>query len=225
MISSICIIMEADEVEPFFKLGGVHIMDKEKVYEVYDKIIDWFDDNRTKDLSMEQSYLDFIQQHIPKGGSVLDVGCGTAEPMAKYFIEHGYKLTGVDASVKMIARCRQRYPKQRWLEADMRSLVLDEQFDLVLAWHSFFHLPHEAQSQTLQSLISFIKPQGLLVFTSGPEYSEQWSDNGGHDLYHASLSLAEYENILCDNDMQLLVHKVQDPSCGDATVWVAQKLC
>ncbi|HAT9133948.1 TPA: class I SAM-dependent methyltransferase, partial [Legionella pneumophila subsp. pneumophila] len=50
-----------------------------------------------------------------------------------------------------------------------------------------------------------------------------WSDDGGHDLYHASLSAEEYTQILLDCNFKVLIHKVRDPDCGEATVWVAQK--
>lgn len=43
---------------------------KEKIYKVYDKIIDWFDSHRTKDLRMEKVYLDFIQAHISMNSNI-----------------------------------------------------------------------------------------------------------------------------------------------------------
>lgn len=76
---------------------------KDKVYLVYDAIIDWFDHHRSKELVMEKFYLDLLQTHIPAKGNVLDVGCGTGEPIAQFLIEHGYQVTGIGASKKMIA--------------------------------------------------------------------------------------------------------------------------
>lgn len=43
---------------------------KEKVYESYEEIVDWFDDARTKTL-MESEYLNLIINSVPAGGSVL----------------------------------------------------------------------------------------------------------------------------------------------------------
>ena len=68
-----------------------------------------------------------------------------------------------------------------------------------------------------------MEQNGLLIFTSGPEYGEVWGDNGGYDLYHASLSSEEYTQILLECHFKILVHNVRDPECGEATVWVAQK--
>ncbi len=197
--------------------------DKNKVYEIYDKIIHWFDAHRSKDLSLEKAYLDVIQAHIPASGSVLDVGCGTGEPIAKFFIEQGYQVTGVDASKAMIELCKQRFPQAHWLLADMRTLQLPGQFDIVLAWHSFFHLPHEDQKPTLQLLTSYVKSGGLFAFTSGTEHSEVWSDNGGYDLYHASLDPEEYIKILEEYNFKLIMHKMNDPDCGGATTWLVKK--
>jgi len=197
--------------------------DKKKVYEAYNQIIEWFDENRSKDLAMEKHYLAFIQKHIPAGGTILDVGCGTGEPMADFFIKQKYKVTGVDASTKMIDLCKQRFPTGRWILADMRELALPEQFDLVIAWHSLFHLPPEDQEPTLNLLASFVKQGGLFIFTGGPEYGEIWSENGGYDLYHASLATEDYQKILAKNNFKILIHKIRDPDCGEATVWVAKK--
>jgi len=197
---------------------------KEKVYEAYNEIADWFDSHRNKELVLEKTYLDFIQEHMLENGTILDVGCGTGEPIAKFFIEHGYKVTGVDASIKMIEVCRQRFPAQRWIVSDMRTLKLQEKFNLVIAWHSLFHLPHADQKNVLKLLASYVEKGGLFVFTSGSEYSEEWGKNGGYDLYHASLSIEEYKKILAENNFKILLHKIDDPDCGEATVWIAEKI-
>ncbi|MCE0723430.1 class I SAM-dependent methyltransferase [Legionella sp. 9fVS26] len=196
---------------------------KNKVYEAYDELIDWFDAHRNKELLMEQFYLQQIKKHFPHGGSVLDIGCGTGEPIAKFLIEAGYELTGVDASKKMIERCKHNVPNAQWILEDMRTMKFTVQFDIVIAWHSFFHLPQADQRSTLNLFSSLVKPKGLLLFTSGPEAGEVWGENGGYDLYHASLDTKEYETILNKNNLQVLVHKVNDPNCGGATVWLAQK--
>ncbi|WP_454785858.1 class I SAM-dependent methyltransferase [Legionella sp. WA2024007413] len=196
---------------------------KNKVYETYDEIIDWYDAHRNKELIMEQFYLQQIKKYAPPGGRVLDIGCGTGEPIAKFLIESGFELTGVDASKKMIDRCKHNFPQARWLLKDMRTMEFAEPFDVVIAWHSFFHLPQADQRKALNLFSSLVKTNGLLLFTTGPDAGEVWSDNGGHDLYHASLDAKEYGRILHANHLKILVHKVSDPDCGGATVWLAQK--
>ncbi|MBA2652988.1 MAG: class I SAM-dependent methyltransferase [Tatlockia sp.] len=198
-------------------------MNKTKVYEVYDEIINWFDDARTKSL-MESEYLNLLVNTISSKGTILDLGCGTGEPIAQFVIEKGFKVTGVDGSQKMIELCKKRFPSERWIASDMRNINLQQQFDAILAWHSFFHLDHDSQRNMFKIFASHIKPGGVLAFTSGEEEGEVWSDNGGQQLYHASLSTKEYNSLLKDFSFKVLIHKVRDPECGKATIWVAQKI-
>lgn len=196
---------------------------KEQVYKAYDKIVPWFDDARTKTL-MESEYLNLIANSIPAGGSILDLGCGTGEPIAQFFIEKGFKITGVDGSKKMIALCKKRFPNEEWIVSDMREINLQQKFDAILAWHSFFHLDHDSQRNMFKIFKSHLNPNGILAFTSGDAEGEIWSDNGGQELYHASLSTDEYESLLKAASFKVLVHNIRDPECGEATVWVGQKI-
>lgn len=43
---------------------------------------------------------------LPTGGSILDVGCGSGEPIARDLIERDFKLTGLDAVPTLISLCR-----------------------------------------------------------------------------------------------------------------------
>jgi trans-aconitate methyltransferase len=82
---------------------------------------------------------------LPPGGSVLDLGCGSGEPIAGHLIGRGHSVTGIDSSPAMVDLCRQPFPDQTWLVADMRGLSLDRAFAGILAWDSFFHLAHDDQ--------------------------------------------------------------------------------
>ncbi|MFN7097424.1 MAG: class I SAM-dependent DNA methyltransferase [Gammaproteobacteria bacterium] len=197
-------------------------MNKQHVYDAYDEIVEWYDANRSKSL-MEKEYLNLIIQSIPIGGSILDLGCGTGEPIAQFFHEKGYQITGVDGSRKMIELCQHRFPQQTFLVADMRHVQLNQQFDAIIAWHSFFHLSHDDQRHMFKLFESCLKPKGILVFTSGSEHGQAWSNNGGKNLYHASLAPNEYQMLLKQHHFEIILHKAKDPDCGYHTIWVARK--
>jgi cyclopropane fatty-acyl-phospholipid synthase-like methyltransferase len=191
------------------------------VYENYEKIADWFDEHCTKDL-MEREYLERILQHIPPHSHILDLGCGTGEPMAQFFIERGYQVTGIDGSEKMIDYCKKRFPSMNWILQDMRTIDLKKKFDVVLAWDSFFHLNHSDQRAMFQIFEKHLKPAGILLFTGGPDEGEEWSQMDGHDFYHASLSSEEYRDLLKAHNFTTILHRIEDPNCGEHTVWIAQ---
>ena len=46
-----------------------------------------------------------LEQEIPAGASVLDVGCGTGT-LSVLLAEHGCRVTGVDLSPRMVERAR-----------------------------------------------------------------------------------------------------------------------
>lgn len=190
------------------------------IREIYEKCADWFDTHRGKNL-MEKEYLDLIIQAIPQGGTILDVGCGSGEPIAKYFIEQGFSVTGIDSSSRMIQMCQHRFPQATFHCKDMRTLALSQRFDAILAWDSFFHLTHQEQRHMFSIFQNHIKPNGLLLFTSGPSHGEVFGEMEGYPLYHASLAPEEYQKLLQHHYFKVLHHQIEDPNCGNHTVWVA----
>lgn len=192
-----------------------------KICSQYDKIAQAYDQTRTKDL-MEEPYLAMVAGYLPKNGQVLDLGCGSAEPIAQYFIDRGYSVTGVDGSEVMLKLCRQRYPQSEWLFGDMRQLNLQRRFDAVIAWDSFFHLSQDDQRSMFPIFAAHLVDGGVLLFTSGTEDGEITNPMHGQDIYHASLSTQEYQQRLADNGFSVALHKINDPACGHHTIWLAQ---
>src|SRR4030088_611154 len=47
---------------------------------------------------------------LPGGPSILDLGCGHGVPLSQTLIDEGFAVYGVDASAKMIAAFRERFP-------------------------------------------------------------------------------------------------------------------
>lgn len=187
----------------------------------YDHIAAWFDAHRTRAL-IEKPYLDDLVKALRPGASILDLGCGTGEPILRFLAERGFALTGVDASGAMIAIARKRFPGMCLLVGDMRQFAPGRRFDAVIAWHSFFHLPHADQREMFKSFAHWLHPGGILVFTSGSACGETWSENGGEALYHASLDAHEYRSLLAQHGFAVLRHAAEDAACGGATVWIAQ---
>jgi ubiquinone/menaquinone biosynthesis C-methylase UbiE len=188
---------------------------------VYEAVAREFDRDRSKSL-MEKFYLDRMLAHLVEGASVLDLGCGSAEPIAKFFIDTGCRVTGVDAATAMLVLCRERYPTQTWIEGDMRTLDLGRRFDAVIAWDSFFHLTADDQRAMFPVFARHAAPGAPLLFTSGPQAGVAMGEIYGHALHHASLDSAEYEQLLATHGFRVLLHRVEDPDCGGHTVWLAQ---
>ena len=173
--------------------------------------------------SMEAGWLTRFTAGMPPQGQVLDIGCGTGQPMARWLCGQGFAVTGVDSSAAMLALAREAMPDQQWLRADMRTLSLGRRFDGLLAWDSFFHLHHDDQRAMFPVFEAHALPGAMLMFTSGPGHGEAIGDFEGEPLFHASLAPDEYRALLAAHGFEVLDHVAEDPTCGWHTIWLARR--
>lgn len=192
------------------------------VSDLYERHAGDFDRERGRSLQ-ERAWLDRFLTHVRPAGTVLDVGCGMGEPIARYLYESGYNVVGVDSSPSLIALARARFPAAEWIVADMRGLGLGRRFDGIVAWDSFFHLHREDQRAMFPRFATHARPIAPLMFTSGTSGGESIGTWCGEPLYHASLDPAEYEALLAANGFTVRDYVADDPACGHHTVWLATR--
>ena len=190
--------------------------------ELYERNALAFERQRNKSL-FERSWLNRFLSLIPKEGAILDVGCGTGEPIAQYILAQQYEVVGLDVSPKMIELVSHRFPDQKWLCADMRTFSLSQPFEGLISWGAFFHLTPDEQRSTLPRFIEQLVPGGVLLLTIGHEAGEVTGMVNGEEVYHSSLSIEEYKKILVHNHCQLLDVVLQDSSCQNHSILLAQK--
>tara|TARA_R110000751_G_scaffold307889_2_gene433694 strand:+ start:20360 stop:20980 length:621 start_codon:yes stop_codon:yes gene_type:complete len=189
---------------------------------VYERNAQRFDAERPKGLH-ERLWLDRFLDGLPPGGKILDLGCGAGMPIAAYFIGKGFAVTGLDASAAMIQLAKNVMPDGDWREGDMRGLDLNETFDGIIGWNSFFHLTRPEQRDVLPRLARHLETNGRLMLTVGPENGEAVGQVGDDRIYHASLSPDEYASILLVNQLAIKDFVIEDPQCYFQTILLAQK--
>ena len=172
----------------------------------------------------ERPHLERFAAALPGKAEVLDLGCGSGRPIADWLIGRGFRLTGVDASPGLIARCRAAFPDHEWRVDDMRGLDLDRRFDGVLAWFSSFHLTTEAQAAMAAVYARHLRPGGVLMFIGGPRRGVAMGTWMDQPLYHASLEPPEYRAGLeraglVDIEEAALTVRDED----SARVWTARR--
>jgi SAM-dependent methyltransferase len=99
---------------------------------------------------------------------VLELACGTGRvtlPIARA----GVPVVGVDSSVEMLARARQKSSGDdlplRWVQADMREFELEERFGLaIIPARSFLHLLDPGDHvRALENIRTHLRPGGRLA--------------------------------------------------------------
>ena len=188
--------------------------------EIYEIHADAWDLHRSRSLS-ERPWLNQFISMIKPRSEVLDVGCGGGEPIARYFVERGFSLTGVDAAKGMIDIAQSRFPTMTWIHMDMRALSLGRKFDGIVGWDSFFHLNPAEQRLTLRHFFNHLKPDGALLLTVGHKAGEVLGHVEGQKVYHSSLDPTEYQNILFGAGFCEVKYVAQDPRCGMRSVILA----
>src|SRR5262245_54278680 len=109
------------------------MMSSDTIIDLYERHAEKFDRDRVRSLQ-ERAWLDRFLTHVPLSGSVLDAGGGMGEPIARYILEAGRRIVGIDSSPSLIRMCRTRLPGADWIVTDMRQLALGRRFDGILAW-------------------------------------------------------------------------------------------
>lgn len=195
---------------------------EEQTQKIYEDYAEEYDEKRNRDL-FEKSYLDKMISFLGEGTSVLDLGCGAGEPIARYLIEKGLNVTGLDYSHKMLSLCKERFPKHQWIYGDMRDLKGERSYDAIISWGAFFHLTIDQQRDALPKICNLLKPNGILLVTVGHGEGEVTGTVAGQKVYHASLSKEEYERVLRENNLEIIEFNLQDPECHGFSVLLGRK--
>ncbi len=203
--------------------------DAERVAGLYERhAADWVRARLREATLYERPWLQRFEAAMPSReadrftGSVLDLGCGPGEPIARYFAERGYAVTGVDSSAAMVAMFRERLPEQEAICADMRGIDLGRRFEGILAWDSFFHLNHDDQRLMFPIFRKHAAPGAALRFTSGPSHGVAMGELEGEQLFHSSLDTEEYRKLLGEAGFEVVAHVGEDDVCGGRTVWLTR---
>ncbi|HZL92050.1 MAG TPA: hypothetical protein VFB99_00350, partial [Vicinamibacterales bacterium] len=64
---------------------------------LYDAAASQYDRDRSRAF-LERPYLERVVADLGPGAEVLDLGCGSGEPIARFLMEAGYRVTGVDVA-------------------------------------------------------------------------------------------------------------------------------
>ena len=132
---------------------------------------------------------------LPRGSSVIDLGCGPGFPITVMLVDEGLHVFGVDAAPSFVAAFQRNLPGIPIIcEAAQESRLFDRTFDAVLTWGLMFLLQAEDQHRLVQRFAEILEPGGRLLFTSTAKPAV-WNDvmTGLESL---SLGAEQYRNLL-----------------------------
>lgn len=128
-----------------------------------------------RDPFMQDAVESAFLKHLKPGQTLLDVGCGDGEPVARFAEATQSKVVAVDYIPKFVELTKARLPQATVLQGNILKLdeLLKDQeaFDVVTTIRCLINLPTwEEQQQGLDQLVKQVKPGGLFITSEG------WAD-------------------------------------------------
>jgi SAM-dependent methyltransferase len=142
-------------------------------------------------------------RHLPPGGSVIDVGCGTGVPVSELLLKAGFVVSAIDPSPTLVAAVRDRFPDvEVACEPAEHSSFFGKQFHAAVAIGVLFLLPEDVQKLVIRKIGAALYPGGRFLFTA-PAQRCNWPDLSTH-RESLSLGAAGYAAALSQAGMKLL---------------------
>jgi pyrroloquinoline quinone (PQQ) biosynthesis protein C/SAM-dependent methyltransferase len=114
---------------------------------------------------------------------VLDLSVGTGS-LARLLADRGMQVTGIDSSAAMLAAAARKVSEGRFIESDIRSFSLGDEFDAVVCLDGCLHYLEEPQDivRVLRRAKEHLRPGGALIVELVDRAGLQHAGNGlnGH---------------------------------------------
>lgn len=183
--------------------------------DTYNRIAeDWHKDHHDDTWWVEGT--DAFISLLPKGASVLDVGCGTGNK-SKYLESKGLSVMGIDFSEGMIAVATREVPTVPFVVMDIKDMsAMQQSFDGILAQAVLLHIPRAEMPPVINELKAKLKDDGLLyiaVKEKWPDGEEEGilkeEDNGyQYERFFSYFTLDEIRKYLSDASMSICYEDV-----------------
>lgn len=171
--------------------------------------------------------LEFIK-YLPPKATILDVACGVGR-WSKFFSERGYRVIGIDASIKMIEEAKKRVADVMFERMDMRKILYPEQtFSAVFAAYAICYIPRRELQKVLQNFWKILKPNGFLFIITyegkGVKYYREPLDSAGKSgFFLVFYTKEELEKQLENAKFDIIFSKVGKP-CSEQILKDVKKI-
>ena len=123
---------------------------------------------RDRDIFVHGKELARFVSVLPRGSSLLDIGCGGGIPVGRYLIDHGFKLTGIDFSRRSIQYAKEVAARDglsiHYVNQDYLQFETDTCFHLILMiMCDFCALSPAQRKKMLDKFHSILEPGGSVL--------------------------------------------------------------
>jgi cyclopropane fatty-acyl-phospholipid synthase-like methyltransferase len=184
-------------------------------------------------------YVDRVLENMSPGARVLDLGCGTGDPVARYIVEKGFHVVGVDQSEKMLEIAKRVVPAAEFIQSDMVEMELTDKFAAAVAWDSVFHVGRKDHPIVFRKLADALETGGRLLLSiggsgvdasmvdstsaAGSEVEGFTSEMFGHTFFYSGYEPEITRKLLEAAGFEIEMWEVDDPSSRGHIAVIARK--
>lgn len=149
--------------------------------------------NRQNGIDQHKRAIEFVKNK----SKALDIGCGCTGRFIDLLLSEGFCPEGVDVSEKMVRLARKRHQDIRFHQEDICEWATSEKYDFITAWDSIWHIPLNQQEKVLSKLVSWLNPNGVLIFSFGgtDKADEHIDDFMGPKVNYSTLGVNGFLNL------------------------------
>jgi ubiquinone/menaquinone biosynthesis C-methylase UbiE len=160
---------------------------------------------------------------VPKGGRVLDLGCGNGTKTAR--LAERLDVLAVDLSEEQLRLARAKVPGVTFVGGDFAELEFAaETFDGVTAFYSIMHVPREEHRALLGRITRWLKPGGLFLASlshlGGDDWTGEWL---GVEMFFSGFDAETNRRLVRAAGLELVVDELvwmREPQGDVAFLWV-----
>ncbi len=193
-------------------------MDEKTVERGYDKIARKY--HEARDRFGRRDELEEFASMLPMGAKVLDVGCGSGVPVAKFLAGKGFKVTGVDISGQMVRIAKENVPEAAFVKNDItRTEFPKSSFKGIVALYSIIHIPREKHAGLYKKFHDILDSEGLLLASLGSDDWEGTLEFHGEDMFWSQLAPEKEMELLKEAGFEIVSGKSMTDN-GETFFWV-----
>lgn len=159
----------------------------------------------------EKQLLNQVFESI-SGTKILDLGCGFGLPFDRDIVEKGFDVKGVDIAEKHVKQARDNVPEAEFIQGDFFDQDFDENsFDAIVSFYAIFHIPREEHRELFEKMHEWLKEDGVILVTMGPDEMDQHKGEiGGEEMIWSSYSQEENVELVEETGFNVLETYVED---------------
>ena len=143
---------------------------------------------------------------LPENAHVLDIGCGTGNPIDKYLNQKGFSVVGIDISEKMIEEAQKlNLSNTVFMLKDFIDFTSSEKFDAVIAFDSIWHIEENMQEAVYIKVSQLLHSKGYFIFTHGKENGTIKGNMFSEEFIYSAFSANKVKELIEQNGMDIVL--------------------